>query len=63
MAVEEALCLFNNREYSCVHVNNDFGDLAPGEEKSMKGRLYFMRGTIGEFYLRVGSDGYLKDRQ
>ena len=63
MAVQEALCLFSNREYSCVHVNNDFGDLGPGEEKTMKGRLYFMRGTLGEFYLRVGADGFLKRRE
>ena len=44
-------------------MNNDFGNLAPGEEKSMKGRLYFMRGTLGEFYLRVGADGFLKKRE
>ena len=53
---ESGLFLFNNCEYSCIHVNPDFGDLAPGQQKQLRGKLYFIQGGLDEAYQRYQED-------
>ena len=50
-----AIRLFNNREYSCMHCNPS-SILAPREHKSLKQRIYFLRGSPEDLVKRYTSD-------
>jgi hypothetical protein len=56
MGADSARFLFNNADYSCLHVCNDLRVMAPGESKTAKSRLYFMEGQPGDCYRRWQSD-------
>jgi len=47
--------LFNNREYGCIHCNAD-SSLKPLETKTIKQRVYFLRGGLDDLALRYKRD-------
>lgn len=51
-----ALFLFDNLVGRCIHSSPTFGDIGPGEEKKVKARLYFGKGTLEDFLKRYFSD-------
>jgi hypothetical protein len=53
VASKPALYTFQNREYSCIHSAPTFGPLKPGETGSAITRIYFVKATIEEWYLRM----------
>lgn len=59
MAADAALFLFNNSDASCIHCNNDAGNVSPQEQKTMRGRIYIMRGTLDDFHQRYCRDFHI----
>ncbi|MBI3987518.1 MAG: hypothetical protein HY343_11390 [Lentisphaerae bacterium] len=55
MTADSALFLFNNADYSCMHVNNDAGRLEPGQSRTLRGRMCIMQGTLNDFLRRAAA--------
>jgi hypothetical protein len=58
VAVDRAGSLSFNfqRRVSCIHSNPRWGKLAPGQEVTIRGRVYLMRGTLADLYQRYCAD-------
>ncbi len=48
----EALFLFNNLKYKCIHSAPNFGQIEAGKSKSVTSRFYFAKGNLGSFLSR-----------
>jgi len=56
MAAADALFVFNNSGYSCMHVASRISSLQPGERRDMQCRIYFVAGTLRDLYERYSED-------
>ena len=52
MGCKQALFLFQNDQFTCIHASPFFGDMAPGEERSIRQRAYFMQASLEEVHDR-----------
>lgn len=52
----DALFLFNNQALCCLHSAANFGNLAPGESKTVTCRFYFAKGSLDKFLKRWEKD-------
>jgi hypothetical protein len=52
MGCKQADFLFQNDQFTCIHASPFFGDLKPGEEKSISQRAYFAESSLEEIYDR-----------
>ncbi|MAE64719.1 MAG: hypothetical protein CMJ18_10675 [Phycisphaeraceae bacterium] len=56
IAAERAIILGQNPDWPCTDIGLLFGDVAPGDDATVRGRIYFHRGTIKEVYKRYRED-------
>lgn len=56
MATEVAAFLFTNGGNSCIHACPYFGQIKPGEEKTVFSRIYILQGTAADFDNRYRQD-------
>ena len=52
----EALFLFNNQKFKCIHSAPNFGIIAPGESATGTCRFYFGEGTLTTFLERLNAE-------
>jgi len=57
----EGVSVANNAHYTCLHSRPRWPDIPPGEERSVTGRLYFLRGGAEELLARWRED-FLPDK-
>lgn len=55
-ACPQALFLFHNPKFNCIHAAPAFGDIAPGEARTLTSRFYFAKGGLDTFIKRYRSD-------
>ena len=55
-AYDKGLSLGNNAHYTCLHTRPTWDDIAPGQEGSRRGRLYFLRGDVEDLLERWKRD-------
>ena len=51
-ATGDASFLFTNTKFGCIHAAPSFGNLAPGEARTVVSRVYLTRGSLQDFLLR-----------
>ncbi|MBI4244731.1 MAG: hypothetical protein HY606_11630 [Planctomycetes bacterium] len=59
----EAVFLFSNTEFGCVHSAPNFGNIKPGKSSRIKSRFYVAKGDLGEFIKRYESDFNLRKKK
>ena len=47
-----ALFLFNNQKFKCIHSAPNYGDILPSESKTITSRFYFAKGDLKDFLAR-----------
>ncbi|MFY0651770.1 MAG: hypothetical protein JXQ96_07035 [Cyclobacteriaceae bacterium] len=50
---QDALFLFNNLKFKCIHSAPNFGDISPNESKTVNCRFYFAKGNLNDFLNRI----------
>lgn len=55
-AYREASTVASNAHYSCLHTRPVWPDVPPGEERAVRGKLYFIRGGPSELLARWRRD-------
>ncbi len=51
----EASFLFTNTAFGCIHAAPSFGDIAPHDAVTVKSRVYFSKGGLGDFLARYAA--------
>jgi len=55
-ASRPGLFLFQNREYSCIHCANGFGEVKPGETVEAVNKVYFLETSLDHWYRKERDD-------
>jgi hypothetical protein len=55
-AYVEGVSVANNAHYTCLHVRPRWPDIPPGEETTVTGKVYFLKGGLDELLARWRAD-------